>query len=125
MFTSKFFTCNQVGNQSFRYPKKNKQGDRRIQLTQEEDSQSVTSYQYATSKPIPPEHGESLMMQRTMLKAPAPAEPPQRKSLFKTYCKVNNKVCRVIKNTKNREREWLWTRERMGSGHSNFETSSK
>ena len=39
------------------------------------------------------------MMQRTMLKVPATAKPPQRKSLFKTYCKVNNKVCKVIVNS--------------------------
>ena len=50
VFTGKCFTSNQVGNQSFRCPKKNKEGDRRIQLTQEEDSQSVTSYQSATSR---------------------------------------------------------------------------
>ena len=31
-----------------------------------------------------------------MLKSPATTEPPQRNSLFKTYYKVNNKVCRVI-----------------------------
>ena len=36
------------------------------------------------------------MMQRTMLKVIAIEKPPQRKSLFRIYCKVNNKVCRVI-----------------------------
>ena len=36
------------------------------------------------------------MMQTTMLKTPATTEPPQRKSLFNIYCKVNNKVYRVI-----------------------------
>ena len=36
------------------------------------------------------------MMQKTMLKVLATTKPPKRKSLFKTYCKVNNKVSRVI-----------------------------
>ena len=35
-------------------------------------------------------------MQRTMLKVPTTAKPPQRKSLFMTYYKVNNKDCKVI-----------------------------
>ena len=36
------------------------------------------------------------MLQRTLLKVPCPAEPPQRKSLFRTHCKVKGKVYKMI-----------------------------
>lgn len=36
------------------------------------------------------------MFQRTLLKVPTTKEPPQRKTLFRTTCKVSGKVCRVI-----------------------------
>ena len=44
-----------------------------------------------------PETGESLVMRKVMLKQVKEAdEPPQRKALFKTVCKVQGKCCKVI-----------------------------
>lgn len=36
------------------------------------------------------------MMRRTLIKAPIPQEPPQRKTIFRTTCKSGGKVCQVI-----------------------------
>ena len=101
VFTGRCFTCNQTGHQSSRCPQKggetSKHAERRINLLQEEeDGQSVSSYHTTTSRLADPETGECLMMQRTLLKVPQPADPPQRRSLFRTNCKVKGKVCKVI-----------------------------
>ena len=36
------------------------------------------------------------MLKRTLLKVPTDKEPAQRRSLFRTTCKVSGKVCKVI-----------------------------
>ena len=56
-------------------------GERKTQLVQEDDTQSVTS---PISKVGPILDGENLMLRRTFLKAPSVVEPPERKILFKT-----------------------------------------
>lgn len=61
-------------------------------MAQEEDTQSVNS----PSRHADLEKGKCLMFQRTLLKVPTIKEPPQRKTLFITTCKVSGKVCRVI-----------------------------
>lgn len=40
------------------------------------------------------------MINRTLLKVPTIKEPPQRKSLFRTSCKVRGKVCKVIMDSR-------------------------
>ncbi|XP_057849726.2 uncharacterized protein LOC131060503 [Cryptomeria japonica] len=98
VFTGRCFSCNQVGHQSFRCPQKNdssNQGDRRVQLIQEEDCQSHSSYHTALSKHADPVQGETLMFNRSLL-VPLNKEPAQRKSLFRTTCKAKGKVCKVI-----------------------------
>lgn len=71
-------------------------GDRRVQLTQEEDCQSMTSYHTTTYRPVDPEQGVSLMFNRTLLQLLCPKEPPQIKNLFRTHCKVLGMICKVI-----------------------------
>ena len=44
-----------------------------------------------------PERGESLVVNKVLLKpAKEVAEPPQRKTLFRTVCKVQVKCCQMI-----------------------------
>ncbi|XP_059070715.1 uncharacterized protein LOC131860330 [Cryptomeria japonica] len=100
VFTGRCFSCNQVGHQSFRCPEKasnssSQQGERRVQLAQEDDHQSTTSYLAASSRLADPVIGECIMFNRSLL-TPISKEPPQRKSLFWTTCLVNGKVCKVI-----------------------------
>ncbi|XP_059067542.1 uncharacterized protein LOC131858346 [Cryptomeria japonica] len=98
VFTGRCFSCNQVGHQSFRCPQKSdtsNQGYRRVQLIQEEDCQSNSSYHTALSKHADPVQGETLMFNRSLL-VPLNKEPAQRKSLFWTTCKAKGKVCKVI-----------------------------
>ena len=66
-----------------------------MQLLQEEDNQSNSSYHTTASKPADPVHGECIMFDKTLLMLTT-LEPPQRKLLFKTRCLVKGKVCRVI-----------------------------
>jgi hypothetical protein len=61
-------------------------------LAQEEDAQSDQGERGNAD----PERGESLMFNRTLLKIVVEQEPPQRKTLFKTLCKVKGKVYKVI-----------------------------
>ena len=68
-------------------------GEKRTQLVQEEDTQSVTS---SISKVKPKLDRENIMLRRTLLKVPSVAKPPQRKSLFKTTYRSHGKICRVI-----------------------------
>ena len=42
------------------------------------------------------EHGESLIVRRTLHVSPPPTEDNQRENLFHTRCKVKGKVCNVI-----------------------------
>lgn len=76
-------------------------GERRNQLVQEDDTQSITSH---ISKIGPVVDGENLMLRRTLLKMPSVVEPPQRKNLFKRTCRSYRKICKVIvdsRSTKN------------------------
>lgn len=43
-----------------------------------------------------PEVGETLLMRTTLTKVPTIKEPPQRKALFRTSCKSQGKVCKVV-----------------------------
>ncbi|XP_059067896.1 uncharacterized protein LOC131858615 [Cryptomeria japonica] len=100
MFTGRCFSCNQIGHQSFRCPEKMgntaaNQKERRIQLLNEEDCQSTSSYHTTSSKPAAPESGECLMFNRSLI-MPVTQERPQRNNLFRTTCKVKGKVCKVI-----------------------------
>ena len=70
----------------------NKEGNRRVHLAQEEDAQS----DQGARENVDLERGESLMFNRTLLKIAVEKKPPQRKTLFKTLCKVKGKVCKVI-----------------------------
>ena len=95
MFTRRCFNCSQVGHQASRCPEKGTSqhgSERRVNLTHEEDTQSSHEERGVAYL----EQGESLMFNRTLLKNPQVKEPPQRKTLFKTTCKVKGKVCKVI-----------------------------
>jgi len=84
-------------------------GDRRTNLIQESDCQSMTSSNTYQSVNAPngygyPEKGESLMFRRAMTTMKVPdREPPQRKSLFKTTCKAGGKVCKVLIDSRSTE----------------------
>lgn len=43
-----------------------------------------------------PKKGKSLVMRRSSMHEEVVEEPPQRKSLFKTRCKSEGNVCKVI-----------------------------
>ena len=66
--------------------------ERRINLLQDEDVQSTSSH----AKIEDLETRECIMLKRTLLKVPTNKEPPQRRSLFRTTCKVSGKVSKVI-----------------------------
>ena len=68
-------------------------GEKRTQLVQEEDTQSVTS---PISKARPKLDGENPLLRRTLLIVPSVAEPPQRKNLFKITCRSHGEIYRVI-----------------------------
>ena len=61
-------------------------------MAQEEDAQSDQGARGNSDL----ERGEYLMFNRTLLKTVVEQEPPRRKTLFKTLCKVKGKVCKVI-----------------------------
>ncbi|XP_059073655.1 uncharacterized protein LOC131874339 [Cryptomeria japonica] len=98
------YNCNQEGHIASRCPEKanhNTMGERRSNLIQESDCQSVNSSNTFQSVNALdsygyPERGEALMMRRALLKVPITKEPPQRKAIFKTTCKLGGKVCKVI-----------------------------
>lgn len=50
----------------------------------------------ATDLPLDSEVGENLMFRRTLIREPMKEEPSQRRALFRVKCKVQNKVCKVI-----------------------------
>lgn len=98
------YNCNQEGHMANRCLEKatSSMGERRSNLVQESDCQSVESATTYQSVNAPdsygyPKRGEALMMRRaiTTMKVPD-KEPPQRKSLFKTTCKAGEKVCKVL-----------------------------
>ena len=61
-------------------------------MAEEED---VQSDQWARGN-ANPEREESLTFNRTLVKTVTEQEPPQRKTLFRTLCKVRGKVYKVI-----------------------------
>lgn len=70
------FNCNQVGHTASKCPKKTSNchgGERRNQLIQENDCQSVN---FPIGSAAPTHDGEILMMRRTKLKVPRVKEPP-------------------------------------------------
>ena len=46
-----------------------------------------------------PKHGNDLMKKIILLKAPIASEAPKRKTLFKTTCNVNGKVCKFVNDS--------------------------
>ena len=65
-------------------------------MEEEEDGLSTSSYHSISSRPADPKIGEFLILQRKLLKVANPMEPPQRKALFWTTCKIKGKVCKLI-----------------------------
>ena len=61
-------------------------------MLQDKDVQSTSSH----AKKINLETRECLMLKITLLKVPTYKEPLQIRSLFRTTCKVSDKVCKVI-----------------------------
>ncbi|XP_059063819.1 uncharacterized protein LOC131856278 [Cryptomeria japonica] len=98
------YNCNQEGHIANRCPEKannNTMGERKSNLIQKSDYQSVNNSNTFQSVNAPdsygyPERGEALMMRRALLKVPITKEPPQRKAIFKTTCKSRGKVCKVM-----------------------------
>lgn len=69
--------------------KQNNQGERITNIVQDDDDgESV--------RDCTGEEGDTLMMKRTLIQAPIPMEPPQRKTLFRTNCKSHGKVCKLV-----------------------------
>lgn len=96
MFTGKCYHCHQVWHTMSQCPKKTSSshmGDKRTQLVQQEDCQSITS---TISKAGPVLERENLMLRRTLLKIPQSKDPTQRKTLFKTTFRYHGKICKVI-----------------------------
>ena len=68
------------------------EGNRRVHLAQEEDAQSDQGARGNAD----PERGESLMLNRTLLKTVTEQEPPQRNIFFGALYKVRGKIYKVI-----------------------------
>eukprot|EP00253_Pinus_taeda_P025766 PITA_25766 len=88
------YRCNELGHRAFECPESAeiKQRNAIVAPTEEEATVAVV-----TEKVDTPESGESLVLNKVLLKsAKEMAEPPQRKALFRTVCKVQGKCCQMI-----------------------------
>lgn len=70
------YQCNKIGHHAWQFldkkPSTSHGGERRTQLAQEEDNESVKS----PSHHVAPEIGESLMVRKMLIKVPMVKEPP-------------------------------------------------
>ena len=84
------YKCNQLGHRSFECLGKEYIGQRGAYVAQNEQQQEQSMVEE-----VLPETGESLMMNKVLLKPKKEqADPTQRKSLFRTTCKVQGSVVR-------------------------------
>ena len=84
-----------MGNRSFECPEKEDVGQRGDYVAQNEQHQ-----EQSTMDKVLPDTGESLMMNKVLLKPEKEqAEPAQRKSLFRNICKVQGKCCKMLINS--------------------------
>ena len=81
-----------MGHRSFECPRKEDVGQRGAYVAQNEKQQ-----EQSTMVEVFPEIGEALMMNKVLLKhEKEQAELAQRKSLFRTTCKVQGKCCKMM-----------------------------
>jgi len=86
------YHCNKLGHRSFECPEKENVGTRGTYIAQgeQEAEQALVAENM-------PETGESLMINKILLKPEKEvAEPVQRKALFKTICKAKGKCCKMV-----------------------------
>lgn len=80
-----------MGHYTNRCPDKDKkknQGERRTNLVQEDDVDSIREYTQ--------EEGTCLMMKRTLIQETIPVEPTQRRTVFTTNYKIHGKACKLV-----------------------------
>eukprot|EP00253_Pinus_taeda_P007008 PITA_07008 len=88
------YRCNKLGHRAFECPENAeiKQRNAIVAPAEEEAAVEVVREEVNT-----PKRGESLVLNKVLLKpANEMAEPPQRKTLFRTVCKVQGKCCQMI-----------------------------
>lgn len=100
VFAGRCYNCGEFGHPYFKCPKifganssgSERRGEKRVQIVQEDEEETVNS----SSHNCAPEVGETLMIQRQLLKASKEKEPLQRRNIFETTCKSKGKVCKLV-----------------------------
>eukprot|EP00253_Pinus_taeda_P020545 PITA_20545 len=88
------YRCNKMGHRAFECRENAEIKQRNAIVTPAEEEAPVAT---VTEEVNTPERGESLVLNKVLLKpAKEMVEPPQRKALFRTVCKVQGKCCQVI-----------------------------
>eukprot|EP00253_Pinus_taeda_P007772 PITA_07772 len=86
------YRCNKLGHRAFEYPKNAGTNQRNAIVAQVEEEAAIV-----TEEENVPKRGESLVVNKVLLKpAKEIVEPSQRKTLFRTVCKVQGKCCQMI-----------------------------
>eukprot|EP00253_Pinus_taeda_P029193 PITA_29193 len=88
------YRCNKLGHKAFECLENAEIRQRNAVVARAEGEAPVTAVREEENTP---ERGESLILNKVLLKqAKEVAEPPQRKTLFRTICKVQGKCCQMM-----------------------------
>ena len=88
------YKCNKLGHRAFECPESAETKKRNAIVAPAEGEMPVAAVAEEESTP---ERGESMVVNKVLLKpAKEMVEPPQRKTLFRTVCKVQGKCCQMI-----------------------------
>ena len=88
------YKCNKLGHRAFECPESAETKQRNAIVAPAKGEMPVAA---VAEEENTPERGESLVVNKVLLKPEKEmAEPPQRKTLFRTVCKVQGKCCQMI-----------------------------
>eukprot|EP00253_Pinus_taeda_P016259 PITA_16259 len=88
------YRCNKLGHRAFECPESAEIKQRNAIVAPAEEDATVAA---VTEEVDTPESRESLVLNKVLIKpAKEVTEPPQRKTLFRTVCKVQGKCCQII-----------------------------
>ena len=86
----RFYRCQKVGHKHYECPENVGAGPRNAVVSQAGEEAQI-------EEEILPERGESLVVNKVLLKQTKEVtEPAQRKTLFRSICKVQGKCCQLV-----------------------------